>query len=289
MEEIKRISQPQLNKLGLREQPFRISADPRFLYLSRSIANLINRLLDLMEFEEGLGVVEGEIGAGKTTVARRLFDIANGDDNNLHPVFIHTATYSTAGVAAREISTHLRLPHKRSYNDQLHEIEKWILDIRSQGRNPVLIIDDAHAMSVESLDTIQNLINFDVHSKAIQIVLFGQPEIHTTFGDEAAASVNNRVVTWQLLRPFSPAEMIEMLNWRAQQAGRKAPLFDDLAFQAIYSVSEGNPRDSVNLAHESLRHLITNDEDIISEAIVQAAIDTFTQRPEIQRKNTTLD
>jgi type II secretory pathway predicted ATPase ExeA len=283
MEEIKRISQTQLNKYGLREQPFRISADPRFLYLSRSIANLINRLLDLMEYEEGLGVVEGEIGAGKTSVARRLFDIANGEDNNLHPVFIHTATYSTAGVAAREISTHLRLPHKRSYNDQLHEIEKWVIEVRAQGRNPVLIIDDAHAMSVESLDTIQNLINFDVESKAIQIVLFGQPEIHTTFGAEAAASVNNRVVTWQLLRPFSQSEMIEMLNWRAQQAGRKQPLFDDLAFQQIYAFSNGNPRDSVNLANESLRKLVVAEGEIISEDIARAAIETFTQRPDINR------
>ncbi|MCB2160563.1 AAA family ATPase [bacterium] len=263
MSEFTRIRPRNLEKLGLNDQPFRISADPRFLYISPEINGVINRYLDLMEYEEGLGVILGDVGVGKTSLARRLFDIANAEDNNFRPIFLHTATYSTAFIAAREISRALGIPTRRTYKDQLNEIEKWILAIRSQGANPVLFIDDAHFMSVDALNTIQNLINFDARSKAIQIILFGQLELGAILALEETKSIYKRIVVWETLVNFPLARMIEMLNWRVEIAGRKSPLFTSEALREIYRISAGNPRDSVNLSNEALRRTLLSEKDKI--------------------------
>jgi len=274
-----RMKYSDLSRLGLMELPFRISADPRFLYLTPTIASLIDRLLDLMAYEEGLGVVEGEIGIGKTSVARRLYDIAAGDDNNLHPVYIHTALYNSAPAAARDIADHFGLDTHRVYTTQLRILEEGILKIREDGDNPVLIIDDAQFMETPSLETIQNMINFDVSSKAVQIVLFGQPEIHRNFSKPSAESVLKRVVTWQKLSAFSFEDTSAMLNWRVQQAGRKEPLFTGNALSMIWDTSQGNPRDTINIANEALRQLIKNGGQTINGEITQSAIANFSTRP----------
>jgi type II secretory pathway predicted ATPase ExeA len=266
----------ELARLGLKEAPFRISADPRFLYLTSELALHLDRLLDLVVYEEGLGVVQGAVGTGKTTVARRLFELARGEDNDLYPVFIHTASYSTPAVAARDIANHLDLDTHRVYTTQMRIIEEGIFKIRDDGLNPVLIIDDAQHMSAQSLETIQHMINFDVSSKAVQIILFGQDEIHATFNKASTRSVKSRVVTWIVLNPFSFEDTVSMLNWRVQLAGRREPLFSEGALGMIWQTSEGNPRDTIMIANEGLQVLFKQGGQTIDDDIVSQAIDNFT-------------
>jgi general secretion pathway protein A len=278
-----RLSLESLARLGLKELPFRVSADPRFLYLTSAIANLIDRLLDLITYEEGLAVVEGKIGTGKTSVARRLFEIANGDDNNYHPVYMHTASFSTALEAAKDISKHFGVSPRRAYTDQLRDFESYLIQVRQDDLIPVLMIDDAQLMSPTSLDAIQNMLNFDISVKLIQIILFGQPEIHSNFGNSPA--VLDRVVSWQNLGAMNFRDTVAMLNWRVQQAGRVESLFDNEALQFAFDQSEGTPRTIILLANDALRELVLQNGQIITGAIMKKAIKRYKQRPSLGDKN----
>ncbi|HEX9386101.1 MAG TPA: AAA family ATPase, partial [Anaerolineales bacterium] len=214
----------ELGLLDLNEHPFHISADPRFLYLTEQHKSALSRLENTIEWREGLSVIEGPIGAGKTTMARRLYELCMQNDG-LEPVYIHTASYPTPASALRDIVNHYRLDSRRAYLDKLRDFEKYLIILRKQDKNPVLIIDDAQLMAANSLQPIQDFLNFDVSSKLIQIILFGQQEIHRNFSKKPA--LLDRVVFWHRLGPLTYAETLRMIQFRLTVAGRFKPLFSD--------------------------------------------------------------
>lgn len=266
----------QLGLLGFNEHPFRISADPRFLYLTEQHKAAISRLEDLIAWREGLSVIEGPIGTGKTTLARRLFELCL-QDNSLEPVYIHTAAYNTPLIALRDIAAHFRLESRRAYTDQIRDFESHLVDFREQGKNPVLIIDDAQLMYPESLRPIQDFLNFDLASKLIQIILFGQQEIHTNFARNP--SLLDRVVFWHKLGPLTYADMVRMIQFRLTVAGRRESLFTDRAMELLFEFSKGVPRPLVIVCNETLRVLVEAGRFEADEPEVHKAIEIYNQRP----------
>ena len=99
-----------LQQLGFREHPFHVSADPRFLYLSKQHLAVLDRAQDVINWREGLAVVEGQIGVGKTTLARRLHEMF-AYEAGYDTVYIHTAEYNTPVDAARESVNRARRGH----------------------------------------------------------------------------------------------------------------------------------------------------------------------------------
>jgi len=266
-----------LARLRFREHPFLPTADPRFLFLSSQHTAVLNRVLDLIDLHEGLGVVEGPIGVGKTLVARRLhsmFDMEPG----YRPVFIHTAAYNTPTEAARDIAAAFGRPTRRAQIDQLRDFESFLVDLRTQEINAIVIIDDAQKMSPASLDAIQNFLNFEARVRLIQVVLFAQPEIHGVFA--ANPAVLSRVVSWQRLSPLPPDDAAAMLQFRCTVAGRSESLFTEGAFLRVYEVAEGVPRPMITVSAEVLRILLENNAFTAAVEHVDGAIAAYTQRHE---------
>lgn len=273
------LTQRELNRLGFKEPPFHPSADPRFLYLSPNHLNLLNRLQELIEWKEGLAVVEGHMGTGKTSLARRLFQIIREEDD-IEPVYVHTAAFRTPLDAARDIAAAYRLPARRSYIDQLRDFEKYLVELRKVGKTAVVILDDAQFMQPNSLETIQNFLNFDFSSKLIQIIVFGQQEIKSLFVQKPA--VHDRVVHWQSLGALPYTEMIGLINFRATVAGRPEPLFTDGALQSLWVATQGIPRPLVLICANAVRLLADTRSQVADEDIVDQAIEIYRQRPEIE-------
>jgi general secretion pathway protein A len=271
-----RLTYRELSLMGLKEHPFHPSADPRFLYLSRNPLNILGRLQDLIEWREGLGVVEGHMGTGKTSLARRLYELTVQDDST-EPVYIHTAAFKTPMDAARDISAAFGVRGRRSYIDQLRDLEAFLVDLRRDNKTAVVLLDDAQFMQPESLDTIQNMLNFDLSEKLIQIILFGQQEIKETFVQKPA--VHDRVVHWQSLGPLPFTEMVGLISFRLTVAGRSEPMFSDSALTRLYDFSRGVPRPLVIVCGNTLRLLAAKKAQIADVDDVEEAIQIYEQRP----------
>lgn len=272
------LSQRDLNRLGFKEPPFHPSADPRFLYLSPNHVNLLNRLLDTIEWQEGLAVVEGHMGTGKTSLARRLYDLIREDDT-IEPTYVHTAAFKTPMEAARDIAAAFNQPGRRSNILQLRHFEKFLVDLRIAGKTAVVILDDAQFMEPDSLDTIQSFLNFDVNRKLIQIIMFGQQEIKSLFIKKPA--VHNRVRHWQSIGSLPFTEMVQMINFRTTVAGRPEPLFTEPALERLWNATQGVPRPLVLICADAVRLLIETKSQFADEEIVEQAIEMYNQRPEI--------
>ncbi len=270
-----KLTMRELGLLDLNEQPFHVSADPRFLYLTEQHKAALSRLEDTIEWREGLSVIEGPIGAGKTIMARRLFELCM-QNNNLEPVYIHTANYVTPVAALRDIVTHYRLETRRAYLEKIRDFEKYLIDLRKQNKNAVLIIDDAQLMAPNSLQPIQDFLNFDLSSKLIQIILFGQLEIHRNFSKNPA--LLDRVVFWHKLGPLTYAETLRMIQFRLTVAGRFKPLFTDRAIELLYEASKGVPRPLMIICNETLHIMAEKGRFDADEPEVRQAIEIYNQR-----------
>jgi type II secretory pathway predicted ATPase ExeA len=271
-----RLTYRELGRLGLKEHPFHPSADPRFLYLSRNHLNALGRLQDLIEWREGLAVVEGHMGTGKTSLARRLYELTVQDEQ-VSPVYIHTAAFKTPMDAARDISAAFGVRGRRSYIDQLRDLEAHLVGLKKKEETAVVLLDDAQFMHPESLDTIQNMLNFDLSQKLIQIVLFGQQEIKDIF--VLKKPVHDRVVHWQSLGALPFTEMVGLLEFRLTVAGRAEPLFTDTALTRLFDFSHGIPRPLVIVCGNVLRLLAERNRQIADLEEVEAAIEIYDQRP----------
>ena len=271
-----RLTYRELGRLGLKEHPFHPSADPRFLYLSRNHLNALSRLQDLIEWGEGLAVVEGHMGTGKTSLARRLYELTVQDENT-EPVYIHTAAFSSPMGAARDISAAFGVRGTRAYTRQLRDLENYLIKLKREDKTAVVLLDDAQLMAPDSLDTIQNMLNFDLSAKLIQIVLFGQQEIKEIFVQKKA--VHDRVVHWQSLGPLPFSEVVGLLEFRLTVAGRVEPLFTDSALTRLYDFSRGIPRPLVIVCGNVLRLLAEHNAQIADLEEVEAAIEIYEQRP----------
>ena len=271
-----RLTYRELSLLGLKEHPFHPSADPRFLYLARNHLNILSRLQDLIEWREGLAVVEGHMGTGKTSLARRLYELTEQDEKT-EPVYIHTAAFKTPMDAARDISAAFGVRGRRSYIDQLRDFEAYLVNLKRANKTAVVILDDAQFMAPDSLDTIQNMLNFDLSEKLIQIILFGQQEIKGTFVQKKA--VHDRVVHWQMLGPLPFTEMVGLISFRLTVAGRPEPLFTDSALTRLYEFSKGVPRPLVIVCANTMRLVAEKKVQVADTVEVEEAIQIYEQRP----------
>jgi type II secretory pathway predicted ATPase ExeA len=276
------LSKEKLHALKFQEHPFLTSADPRFLYLSKQHLSVLDRVEDAINYREGLAVIEGRIGVGKTTIARRLYDM-HYDDDSCKIVYIHTATYSTDKEAASDIARAFGLPINRALIVQLRNFEEYLVKIRKEDKNTIVIIDDAQKMSTKSLDAIQSFLNFDISVKLIQIILFGQPEIHEPFSQNEA--VLDRVSSWQRLTPLPADDALNMIQFRINVAGRQDPLMTDGGFLKLYEYTEGVPRSIILVCNEILHILARQAAKIADIPEVLEAIQNVQTRKTFIKEN----
>jgi general secretion pathway protein A len=261
-----------LERLGFHEDPFKASADPRYLYLGPEHLAVYRQMQGVIMRRRGLALVTGGMGMGKSTLARRLFDVYY-EDPKVEIAYIDTASYKTPMEAARGISRTfigLNVHPARSYAAQKETLKEAIVKAYEGGRNVVLLLDDAQRMSREALEVIHELYNFDYDDKLIQVILFGQNEMNLLF--ESYPAVNARVFVRMNLPPLTLASALRMINFRLQIAGRDAPLINDDAFNLLFNASGGVPREIVRLCALATDMLIEIGEDLITIEIMREVL-----------------
>ncbi len=235
-----------LRYFGLKQPPFSIAPDPRYLFMSERHREALAHLLYGVRGGGGFVVLTGEIGAGKTTVCRCLLEqipkrcnvayIFNPKltvDELLKSVCVEfRVSYPSAGPGAATV---------KDYVDALNE---YLLKTHAVGQSNLLIIDEAQNLAADVLEQLRLLTNLETNErKLLQVVLIGQPELRALLARPQMEQLAQRVIARYHLGPLSEAETAHYVEHRLAVAGMtRAPLFERSALRSIYRYSCGVPR-----------------------------------------------
>src|SRR5688572_8070255 len=228
---------------GLKQEPFNITADPAFLYLSRSHREALAQLSYGIKARKGFVVLTGEVGTGKTTLINGLLDELDGDTRTAL-IFSYIANpFDLLRYTCNEFG--LRSPqHSRSdFYEYLALLNDYLFESYRSGKNCALIIDEAQNLSPEVLESVRLLSNFETSKdKLLQILLVGQPELSDRLNSQELRQLKQRVTVRYQLRSLTLKECQAYISSRLQVAGGDPLLFTPKAVEVIYACSGGIPR-----------------------------------------------
>ena len=228
---------------GFKQEPFNITADPAFLYLSRSHREALAQLSYGIKARKGFVVLTGEVGTGKTTLINGLLDELDSDTRTAL-IFSHIANpFDLLRYTCNEFG--LRSPqHSRDdFYDYLALLNDYFFESYRSGKNCALIVDEAQNLSSEVLESVRLLSNFETSKdKLLQILLVGQPELSTRLNSQELRQLKQRVTVRYHLRALTLKECQAYISSRLQVAGGDPMLFTSKAVEVIYACSAGIPR-----------------------------------------------
>jgi general secretion pathway protein A len=257
---------------GLKENPFSLSPDTRYLFLSEQHRDALNCLIYGIKEKKGFVLISGDIGTGKTTICRSL--INSLDDS------VETALIFNTAISDLELLETVIVEYgidfqgdsktKRNYIDALND---FLLKNFSAGKTAVLLIDEAQNLSHGALEQIRMLSNLETDTeKLIQIILIGQPELNNTLKLPALRQLNERITVRYDLKPLSPQEVREYIQHRLTIAQGPGSLkFTNGSFHLICNLTEGIPRRINALCDRSLLIAYTKNISKITRRIVNLA------------------
>ncbi len=257
-----------LNFFGLSDNPFSVSPSPRYFYVSPVHRGIIAKIEYVVNHRQGLTVLYGDVGTGKTSLARLLLDRLS--ESNL-VTFLTNPNFKSEMHMCKAISAEFGLPPKRSLYAQMESLQARLTELYAQDKSPVLIIDEAQLMVGGQFEVIRQITNFETDdTKLLQLILCGQLELRNKLRMKKA--LMSRVVIGSTLQPFSPDEMAEMILFRVTVAGGDHDLLSSAALERVYQISKGIPREAVKLCGVALKLAHINRERHLTAEMVDAAI-----------------
>src|SRR3954449_12933739 len=263
---------------GLKELPFALTPDPRFIYFTPSHTEVMANLHYGIESGKGLIVVTGEVGTGKTTMLRWVMQRL---DRTVLVGYIFNPRLSVTEFY-QHLATLFDIRNWETKSDLLFELGK-VLDTRhSRGLRTVLIVDEAHGLSPAVLEEIRLLCNFESDTaKQLQIVLTGQPELRDILNYPELRQLKQRVALRCNIKPLPNVEETEhYITSRLLVAGaERTDIFSPGAVDYIFRCSEGIPRQINNLCDNSMLTGFASGEATIGRSIIEEVADTFDMLP----------
>lgn len=266
---------------GLKELPFALTPDPRYIYFTPSHTEVMANLHYGIESGKGLVVVTGEVGTGKTTMLRWVMQRL---DRTVLVAYIFNPRLSVPEFY-QHLATLFNIQNWESKSDLLIELGKVLESRHSRGLRTVLIVDEAHGLSTSVLEEVRLLCNFESDTaKQLQIVLTGQPELRTVLNNPDLRQLKQRVALRCDVKALpNVEETAQYINTRLKVAGaERTDIFSPGAVDYIFRCSEGIPRNINNLCDNALLNGFAAGEPIISRAAVQEVAETFDVLPRVQ-------
>ncbi len=257
---------------GFRDNPFRLTPDPNYLFLSSTHQEALGHLLFGVSEGSGVVVITGEIGAGKTTLLRTL--VRNLDAQTTAAYIFNPALSSLELL--QTINTELGLPaSSTSKKELIDELNRFLLAEQTAGRRVVVIVDEAQDLEPAVLEQLRLLSNLETERvKLLQIILVGQPELRVMLTQPELAQLDQRVTLRWHLGPLNAKETAAYVRHRLQVAAamREAVHFSPAALRYVHHCARGVPRLINVLCHRTLLIGFTREERQIGLRIVRQAI-----------------
>lgn len=226
----------------IKENPFALTPDPRYLFMSRQHQEALAHLLYGMTESGGFVQLTGEVGTGKTTLCRSLVEqVPNEVD-----VALVLNPKQTAVELVASICDELRIDYPEgteSIKVLVDRLNGFLLENHARGRRTALIIDEAQNLSSETLEQIRLLTNLETTTrKLLQIILIGQPELRDILARREMRQLEQRITARYHLLPLSRKAAIAYIGHRLEVAGLKAQVFAPGALRLVAKLSGGVPR-----------------------------------------------
>jgi len=256
---------------GLRESPFNITPNPAFFYAGNTRGDILEAMLYAVSHGEGIIKVTGEVGAGKTMLCRMLesrlpphIDIIYLVNPNLDPLEVQHAIAAELGLAT----------HGLRADEVQRSLHAELIQRHSAGRQVVLLVEEAQAMPLDTLEAIRLLTNLETaRSKLLQIVLFGQPELDQNLDLSSMRQLKERITHNFEVPAMAPELVGEFLAFRLRAAGHDGPgIFSPAAARLIADASQGIVRRINILADKALLAAYADDATVVSARHVRQAI-----------------
>ncbi|MEO8430981.1 MAG: AAA family ATPase [Acidobacteriota bacterium] len=226
---------------GFRESPFNITPDPRFLFFSDQHREAFHHVLFGIRERKGFIQITGEVGAGKTTICRAILEeLGPGFRTALILNPILTSTQLLRAILI-ELGLKPRKLDRASYQDMLNA---FLFEQIAEGRDVVLIIDEAQDLDDDLLEQVRLLSNLETDQrKLLQIVLIGQPELREKLENRSLRQLRQRITVRYHLRPLSREDTERYIAHRLRVAGGNGrPSFSPWAIRRIHAYAQGIPR-----------------------------------------------
>lgn len=260
-----------LDHFGLNQPPFKITPNTEFFYTGGNRGAILDALLYAIIHGEGIVKVTGEIGSGKTMLCRMLESML---PDNVEAIYLANPSLNRDDVF-HVIASELSLSTKgKRASETLHLIQDYLIEKHAAGKQVVLLVEEAQAMPLDTLEEIRLLSNLETsHHKLLQIVLFGQPELDENLGLPRMRQLKERITHSFTVPPLAGKEIPEYLMFRMCAAGYRGPdLFGTGAVKLIANASQGITRRINVLADKALLAAFSLNTHNIRPKHVKAAI-----------------
>ena len=260
-----------LQYYGLKEPPFDLTPNPRFLFYSAQHREAFNHLLYGIRERKGFVQLTGEVGAGKTTLCRAMLEQLDGHFATaliLNPIM-------SANELMKAIAVEFGLPVTGLDRlDTLAAINQFLLQQVERKQDTVLIIDEAQDLTDELLEQVRLLSNLETDNrKLLQILLMGQPELRDRLNNPRLRQLRQRITVRYHLFPLSRFEVSQYVQHRLEVSGAKgAPYFTQPALWRVFAYSKGIPRLVNAVCDKALLAGFVERRDRIGFAIIGRAV-----------------
>lgn len=264
---------------GLSDLPFRLTPDPRYLFMSAKHREAFAHLVYGISEGSGFVAITGEVGAGKTTLIRTLLAQHAQDvtvASIVNPVLTSTELLQT-------INAELELPSRSTSRKELTEdLAAFLKSNRAAGRRTVIIVDEAQNLDPVVLEQLRLLTNLETATeKLLQVVLVGQPELHGILSRHDLRQLNQRVTERWHLDKLDHDEAVEYVRHRLRIAGAQTDLVEPKALDLVYRFTDGVPRLINILCHRAMLVAYTRSRGRVGTDEVAAAARELGYTPQV--------
>ena len=253
----------------LKEAPFRVLPDPRFLWYSEQHLEAKAKILHYINSSSGPILLKADVGTGKTTLAKRIHHELQADESK-KVVYIFAPKLTSSNAFLRFAMDEFGVKTERSYAESLKNFSEYLIEQKKAGITPVLLIDEGQNMNRDMLLLIQHLFNFSTDTEfLIQIAIFAQPDIASKL--KRLESLKSRL-SFAKLTGLDRDGTQKLMEFRWTVSGGEKLPFTSKALDEVYRITGGIPRAIVKLANEALLATAIKQRQAVDKDTVLASV-----------------
>lgn len=260
--------------LGLSKEPFSTSPDPSFFFESSSHVQALNRLEIMVRLRRGLSLILGDVGIGKTTLARTLMNRFPAEEGfECHMIFDPSfeSEFQFLQSLCRMFGVKPAFKSTLDCREAIehHLFQRGVMD----GKTTTLVIDEGQKLSLDMLENLRVLLNYETNEyKLLQVVIFAQMELLPRI--KRVKNFIDRVGLKYILNPLDEEETAQLIHFRLAQAGLAdgRRLFSPEAIRAVHRATQGYPRKIAMMCHHALEALVMHERLLVDEAFIRELV-----------------